>query len=42
LGDAPLGFKQALRLKRFERRVTQMPEPNLAEGGYATAICDKM
>jgi hypothetical protein len=38
----PLGFRQTLRLQRFIRHVTQMSAPNLAEGGYATALCDKM
>jgi hypothetical protein len=38
----PLGFKQDLRLGAFVRHVTQMSTPNLADGGYATALCDKM
>ena len=38
----PLGFKQNLQLRRFVRNVTQVSAPNLAEGGYATALCDKL
>jgi hypothetical protein len=39
---SPLGFKQNLRLQGFVRSVTRASAPNLAEGGYATALCDKM
>jgi hypothetical protein len=38
----PLGFKQDLRLGPFVRQVTALAAANLAEGGYATALCDKL
>ena len=38
----PLGFKQTFRLQRFVRNVTQMSAPELAEGGFATAFCNKL
>ena len=37
----PLGFTQNLLLPRFVRHVTPMAAPNLIEGGYAAAICEK-
>ena len=38
---SPLAFRQNLLLQRFVRQSAPISAPNLSDGGYAQAICDK-